>query len=259
MKRRTTCLNETFRTNELKLIPLGDIHLGDPNCNIKKLEGTVDYIKKSKDTIVIGMGDYINAALKNSVSDVYSSKYTPEEEYELIIDILNPIKDKFLGLLTGNHEHRIKKDTSIDMTKLMASELDVPYFGWSCFLRLTVGKNPSNHGHNPTYSICATHGGSGATTESGRANAMKKFMYSNQADLYLMGHLHHLSPLIINQYRYYDTRNKCVKEGKRYGVFTGHFLNYTGSYAEMKGYAPGKSGVPKVKLFGDRYDIHVSE
>ena len=243
----------------MKLIPLGDIHLGDPNCDVERLKGTIEYIRKSKDLVVLGMGDYINAALKSSVSDVYGSRLTPEEEYEEIIELLEPIKDKFLGLLTGNHEYRIQKDTSIDMTKMMASELDVPYFGWGCFLKFSVGVNPSHHGRNPSYTIFATHGSSGATTESGRANAMKRLMFSNSADLFLMGHVHHMSPLIVSPYRYYDTRNKCLKEGKRYGVFTGHFLNYTGSYAEMKGYSPGKAGVPKIKLFGDRWDIHVSE
>jgi len=41
-------------------------------------------------------------------------------------------------------------------------------------------------------------------------------------------------------------------------LFTGHFLDYSGSYAEMKALRPAKRGVPKIKLFGDRWDVHVS-
>ena len=47
--------------NDIYVIrPLGDIHLGNENCDVDKLKSVVKEISKMKNVIVIGMGDYID-------------------------------------------------------------------------------------------------------------------------------------------------------------------------------------------------------
>jgi len=248
-------IESTVKANELKIIPLGDIHYGDPCCNKKLLKGTLDYIKTSKNTLVIGMGDYLNCATTNSVSDTYDSQ-TPQTEYEEVIELLTPIKHKMVGLLMGNHEQRIRKESGWNVVKTMSKELGIPYLGWGVFWKISVGTNP-NPRKNPNYVVYATHGASGASTPEGKLRAVRKLSESFEADLYLQGHVHDVMAEPDQKFAV-DKRKRCVKSVKSYYVITGHFLNYQDSYAEMKAMKPSKTGVPKIKLFGDRWDIHVS-
>ena len=44
-------INLGTNTNEIELVPLGDLHIGDPHCNIELIKDTIDYIKNTKDKI----------------------------------------------------------------------------------------------------------------------------------------------------------------------------------------------------------------
>lgn len=252
----TKYVEKALHCQEAKLIPVGDIHLGDPSCDTKLLEGTIDYIKNSKDTISIGMGDYMNCATTTSVSDTYLSKMTPQQEYNAILEYLTPIKHKLVGLLIGNHEWRVWKESGVNLVKTLAKDLEIPYLGWAVFLKVSVGTNPDPR-RNQSYVIYATHGNSSAWTPEGKIRAVRRLAEGFNADVYLMGHLHDVA-VEIDERLAVDKRLKCTKRKKSYYVITGHFLDYQDSYAEMKAMKPSKKGVPKIKLYGDRYDMHVS-
>ena len=245
-------LEATFKTNELKLLPLGDIHLGDQACDLELLYDTLDYIKKN-DVTVIGMGDYMNCATKQSLSDSYVSSMNPQEEYDKLYDLFHPIREKFLGLLTGNHEQRIQKESGVNLTKVFCKELDAPYLGWAAFLKLNVGSDPDPR-RNQSYVIRATHGASFASTPEGKMRKCRQLSESFEADLYLMGHVHSLQTSSEEKLRV-DKRMKCVQRFKRHYVLTGHFLGYQDSYAEMKVMKPEGKGVPLITLSGDKYNI----
>jgi len=73
----------------------------------------------------------------------------------------------------------------------------------------------------------------------------------------MMGHVHDVQGN-FEPYWTVDTRNRTLIEKKRLYVLTGHFLEYHGTYQEQFCKIPGKLGVAKIKLFKDRWDIHVS-
>ena len=77
------------------------------------------------------------------------------------------------------------------------------------------------------------------------------------ADLYLMGHVHDLLTTATEEY-YFDTRRKSVQRRRRNFVITGSFLHYEDSYAQAKNYAPGKIGAPRIRLDGEKQDVHIS-
>ena len=76
--------------NEIELICLGDLHIGDHNCDYQLLNKQIDYINSKPNIFVIGMGDYINNALKLSKTDVYSA-VAPHKEFQLAIEIFKKI------------------------------------------------------------------------------------------------------------------------------------------------------------------------
>ena len=53
------------------IIPIGDIHIGDPNFNERKFLDFRDWILQTPNTFVLLPGDVLNCATKNSKSDFY--------------------------------------------------------------------------------------------------------------------------------------------------------------------------------------------
>ena len=229
--------------NYLTLIPLGDMHFGSKDCDVKVFEAHLEMIKKMKDCAVILMGDLINTGTRDSVgAGSYDDIYTPEEQYEKMIEYLMPIKDKIIGALQGNHEERVRNSTSFDINKLFAEKLQVPYLQYGGLLKLRV--------NDINYHVYAIHGGSCATTLSGKMNACRKMADKVNADIYLHAHTHGLdySPQI---YYEIDNRNKMIVEKIKHFVLTGSFTIWDGSYGEMKSLNPSPLGVPKIRLYGD--------
>jgi|TARA_Y100000310_G_scaffold341663_1_gene441547 predicted phosphodiesterase len=235
----------------IELVFIGDAHIGYPTSNIEKIQAMLDYIVETK-TYVILMGDMIEAGLKDSIGDsVYRQKLNPQEQMEKVLEILEPSAQKglILGMHEGNHEMRITKNTGIDITKVMARMLNVRYLGYSCWSLFTVGRI--------RYSLYTTHGCTGSVQEHTKLNAVVKLGKIVSSDVVAYGHSHGLASDVITRQYFDGTKNKIV-EDKQYVVLTGSYLEWDGSYAQMKNYPISKIGSPKIKLFADRKDIHFS-
>ena len=149
----------------------------------------------------------------------------------------------------GNHEFRIEKDTSINVTKVICAILGIPYLGMACWNLFKVG--------NEHYKVYTLHGASGSRFLYTKLKAVTDISHSFSADLIAMGHVHDLDTG-TQLVQFVDLRNKTVEERKKHLLLTGHYLSYDGSYAQEKGFPIGKVGSPNVKFFADRHDIHVS-
>lgn len=242
--------------DHLFFVPLGDIHWGHPTVYAnedqrEKLYGYRDWILEH-DALTIGMGDIIENSTKSSVgAGVFEQTLNPQQQQEEMVEWWTPLAEegRVAGWLLGNHENRTYNTSGMDPAAIMASQLDVPYLQYGGFIRIKVG--------DITYVIYASHGATGSTKMAGKMNACESMAISNDADIYLMGHVHDLAHW-TRTYRYLNLRNRAMEEKTRHFVLTGHFLGYNGSYAEMKNYSIGKSGAPRIRLDGNRSDIHVS-
>lgn len=235
--------------DKLLLIPFGDVHLGHPTCNVDKVKKTLKFIEDT-DCKVILMGDLLECANKGSVGAGWVEQtMSPQEQLHEWMELLAPIKDKILILLTGNHELRAWKDTGFDPSAVLAKLLDVPYGGYAAMLYVRVGKQG--------YVIHAQHGSSGARYTHTKLQAAKRTATHTAADLYLYGHVHSLVADSEDK-RYYDKRLKGIRVRKQYFVLTGSFVEYEGSYAQMKNYNPTRTGVANIVLNGKKWDIHAS-
>ena len=235
-----------------ELLPLGDLHYGHPCCDIERVLRQVDYCIEHR-IYVLGMGDYIEAGTRNSVGDsVYMQELNPQAQTDFVRDnVFKPLSDKglLIGLLSGNHEARIVKETSFRPVKNMCRELGVPFLGYASWNLVYVGKQ--------SYSIYAIHGASGSRFEHTKLKAAIDISHYFDADVVLMAHAHSLidgSTLIQRV----DRKRKIVTQEKKFVVVTGHYLSYDNSYAQEKGMPIGKMGSPKIKLWGNKKDIHTS-
>jgi len=229
----------------------GDLHLGHPNCLVEKAQENIDYCLKNKIYMLI-MGDLVECGLKDSVGDsVYMQKLNPQEQMDAVIEMLKPLADKglILGLHCGNHEGRILQRTSLDVGKIIATSLAVPYLGYACWNLFKVGKQ--------NYKVYSTHGSSGSRYPHTKLRAAIEQNFYRNADIIAFAHVH---DMIIHSIAKedIDLRNKTVKTEKKHVIITGHYLSYSQSYAEMRGYPPSKTGSPKAKLYTNKKSIHCS-
>ncbi len=181
----------TSEDKEVKLIPLGDLHLGSPTCNIDKFLDVVDYIKESG-SLVILMGDLMEAASRHSVGAGWVEQTgSPQTQLDTLYEVFKPIRKQILVLLDGNHEERIWKQTGIKVSQILATYLGVPYGGYSCFVKLRIQKQ--------NYIIHAQHGSSNAWYPHTKITAAMRTAQHTDADIYLYGHTHELMSLALDR------------------------------------------------------------
>lgn len=235
--------------DEVKLVPLGDVHLGALTCEVDKFVDTVQYIKDSGSLCVL-MGDLMEAASRHSVGAGWAEQtQSPQAQLDALVEVLTPIAPQILVLLEGNHEDRIWKQSGIRVAKVMSQQLGVKFGGYSCFIKLRVRKQ--------NYIIYAQHGASNAWYPHTKLTAAMRTAQHTDADVFLYAHTHELLSLKVPRLEV-DKRSRTVKREKKYFVLTGSFLGYHGSYAEKKNMYPVDTGVAKLKFRGDVWDVHIS-
>ena len=229
----------------------GDVHLGHPKCQEKDAKDMLEHCLQ-KNIPVLLMGDLIESGTRESVgSGVYEQLINPQVQMEQMIEWLTPLAEKnlIIGLHQGNHENRITNMTGIDVSKVMARILKVPYLGYACWNLIKVGKQ--------NYTVYSNHGSSGSRFKHTKMKAVMDLTGWLDADCIAMGHVHSVaSEAMIKQQ--VDMRNKTVVEKKCYVVLTGSYISWDGTYAQMKNFPITKLGSPKAKLFADRKEIYFS-
>ena len=233
-------INLGNKTNSIMILPLGDIHIGDPNCDLELLKECIEFIKNTDNCYTILNGDLMNNGLKSSKSDSYIETMTMEEEQDLLIELLSPIKDKILYMTQGNHEYRTSLLAGIDPLRSVARELGLlksgRYSDNSYMLTLQFGKRNGMKDVNNIYTIFGMHGSGGGRRIGSTANIMDDMTsIIPNADLYIHSHTH--NPLTFRKPTYiYNQNNKCLELHNRIFYNTNSFVKY-GGYAERKGYA----------------------
>jgi hypothetical protein len=211
----------------------------------------LDWALKEQVQIIL-MGDLIEAGLRASVGDsVYFQNLNPQSQIDEVVSLLSPLAKRglIIGLHAGNHEDRITQTTSIDVSRLMANQLGVPYCGYAGWHLLKVGKQ--------NYTMYATHGAGGSKFKHTKLKTVVDLAGWISADVIAHAHLHGLAAEpIIKQY--VDLRDKTIKDGKCYAVLTGSYLGWQGSYAQNHNFPVPKIGSPKAKFLASSKDVHFS-
>lgn len=201
------------RDAEFRLYGLGDIHIGALNCAEEEFMKLVRKIQKDPYALWIGGGDYADAVILNDISrfDVntlpnWMLKGNPQTIKERIGDILfaqrqrfiemvDPIKDKCLGLIEGNHEFAIFKHHNRDHMSEMCRELKVPNLTDCAFLRLRFrrgnkGQHDSHKDHSTLCTIFICHGLGGGRTAGAEPTKLQRLAMDKDVDIVLTGHSH---------------------------------------------------------------------
>lgn len=236
------------------LIPISDTHIGDPLFDEEKLQGYINWVAERPNAYIILLGDILNTATKDGLSDIYREQIKIPEACEKVWKLFEPVKDRVLAWVEGNHERRLYKQVGGYLGQLVCSKYNWLFCPDYVFLKLRLGKG--KNGKPLAYTIYGIHGWGGGRTSGAKVNKLEQLGNVCLVDIYLMAHQHE-SCFSQNIYFVPDTRNNHILEVKRTFVSSGCFLKY-GDYGLRAGYKPNKLGSPRLRLDGQRRDVHCS-
>ena len=265
-------------SKKLRIIPIGDIHWGNPACDNKEIDQLLNWILKKEDTYMLGMGDYIDGVTwqdkrfsgKLTAEAMDDLTYTLNRERDMIVKKFEPLAEagKIIGLLEGNHEYMLGQRYSFNMMGDVCSKrfLNVTNLGYSCFIRLSIQKKNSPD-RVKNVIIYAHHGFGGGRKPGAALNRMADAMTNYDADILLSGHDHQKSGkrmvrLGITSKGTPKVTAKPVIIGK-----TGTFLRTADkgqtTYSERFGFPPTDVGSIKITIEfkgkDKELEMHISE
>lgn len=214
------------------------------------------------------MGDYGELIIPNDsrwdvegVAPWVERSNIAESQRKWVVKLFEPIKDKCIGLLEGNHEVSIRTHNYQDIYLDICRDLGVQPLGYSCFVRFIFNR-ARVVGNAHTFIGAFQHGSGAAQTEGGVIMRLKKLMDSFDADIYAMGHIHRIKSNTIPQIGITDSLK--LKDKVRVGCITGGWMRgysqgVRASYVEQRGMYPTVIGCPYFEITPDKNMVKVVE
>lgn len=244
---------------------LGDIHFGSRACDTEQLKRDVAMIADDPYGWVFMVGDNFEAIAPDDIRyemDLHDwSKDYAKNVVQNLGVILDPIKKKIIGGLTGNHEAKFEKRHYADLSSMLYDRLEVPYLGYSCIFPIKVqvpcgrakkrvGESPSGWETKYTLDFWGHHGMGGGGQPGSKINRLVQVQMGFEADIYFMGHVH-------DQVSYLGAKIGTKETGgmreirKAFVVGATYYKTYmegSTTYGEQAGYRPARLGCTKLTI-----------
>lgn len=245
--------------NNITIIPISDVHLGAAEHMQRKWELFCQSVLEAPNTYITLGGDLINNATKSSVSNIFEETMRPSEQKKLMAKMLEPLRDRILCAVSGNHERRSMKDADDDPTYDIMCKLDIEHLYREnvAFAKIQMGKQEGCGETNPTYMLVVTHGAGGGVYTGGAVNRNERFgNVIDGADCLIVGHVH--KPFVTQPGKIkIDPRNNKVSIVPFKVVSSSAWLDY-GGYAAQKMLLPSSHAAQTITLYGKKKEIKVT-
>lgn len=238
---------------QIEIHPMADLHIGDSMSDFKLIMERIEHIKNTPNAYCILGGDLMDTAIASSVGDTYGANLKPMDQLSQCVKIFEPIKDKILAVLPGNHENRVYRSDGIDITELMCAQLGIPekYSNTTALLFVRFGKGDRTNRFRPfLYTIYATHGAGGGRKEGGKVNRLADLACIVDADVYLHHHTH-LPVVMKNSFFRVSGSNSTVALVEKLFVNGAAALDY-GGYGDTQNFKPNSKSNPVIYLCGTK-------
>lgn len=248
------------KTNEDVIVyPISDIHLGAAEHNEREWQNFIAKIQSEPNAYVTLGGDLINNGTRNSITNIFEETMRPREQKRIMAEMLEPIRDRILCAVSGNHERRSGKDADDDPTYDIMCKLDIEhlYRANVAFVKISCGNIDGRGINNPTYIFAVTHGSGGGILTGGAVNRNERFAYVlDGCDCLIVGHTH--KPFITQPSKIkIDPFNNKVSLKPFKVVSSTSWLEY-GGYAAQKMLLPSSYAPQVIKLYGNKKKIEVT-
>lgn len=224
-------------TPDLRILVASDWHIGSTHCDMALINRVLEYADEQQAYILLA-GDMIEMAIKKSVGSVWEQNLSPTDQIAALTEMFGHRSHRIIAVLTGNHEGRISRESDVDIVRLWADSIKVPYLNKAGVIAITA------HGNN--WVIYAQHGVRGTGRRPGSSlNAIHEMAENVVADIYIHGH-HHRSSL---------TKTKVLRHMAQPGFYwqsrwfinSGTMHKY-GGYGSDHAYPPTDTGCYMVYL-----------
>ena len=233
------------------IFPISDVHYGAlEHCSKEWIE-FCKLVERTPNAYVILGGDLVNNNVRTcGFVNPYDELVRPREQKKKMVEFLEPIKDKILCAVTGNHEARSMRDDDIDITYDIMAKLDIEdlYRPSMCFMKVSLGHRDYDNTPIQSYTFAVTHGAGGGIFTGATVNRNERFGNIIEGlDCLVVGHTHKgtvtkPSKIVI------DRKNDKVSMNHYTVISMVSWLNY-GGYAMQKMLLPSYVADPqKLKL-----------
>jgi len=223
----------------IQLAPFYDVHVGAPGHHSALLARHLEWVAETPNVICWNGGDFFD-----NLTDPKMGRDTEDntEQFFKTIKLLQPVAHKFAFAIPGNHEARTYREAHIDISRIQADRLDMPYFPDYAFVTFEWRGN--------RFKLAAHHGTGAAATPGGQRNAARKDLAWMKPDIMWTGHLHQPIADLI-QIHDYDQLTGRMFERDVLVVISPSYMKYYGTYGAAKRMAPGARGLGVATLQKD--------
>ena len=257
------------RADRFYIYCIGDIHLGNRACNVDMLRRHVEEVRTNPHARWIGMGDMIEAINytdkrfdPTQIADKYLDNLSNAANEQMcdLITILQPIKDKCIGMHRGNHEETLRLKYHYDV--LREIEREWPKARMFEDTAFTVLHFKRQH-HVTTFILWTAHGNVGGRKSGGKINRIEDAMGMFDADIYILAHGHRKIITSLNQLSVNVKGELHLVAKRRVGAMTGaYFKTYqegVSTYAEKGMFSPSDLGAIKITIDPSDRNYFISE
>lgn len=245
---------------DIEIWPIADVHLGAAEHDTERWMAFCKELANRDNAYAVVAGDLINNSTRSSIGNgVFTEVMRPREQKKLMAEMLRPLKDKILCVVSGNHERRSGKDADDDPTYDICCKLDIEtyYRENMAFVKMHFGKEQTDGQRNPTYVLVVVHGSSGGQLTGGVVNRAERFAYVlDGADILILGHSHKPFTTAPSKIKI-DPQHDSVSFKPFRVVSATSWLNY-GGYACQKMLPPTSITPQIIRLSGKRKQIEVT-
>ena len=238
---------------QIELHIFADEHIGDEQCDMKRLLERLEYVKNTENAYCILNGDILDNATKTSIGDSYAQVFNTMEQLEKAVELFGPIREKIICITHGNHEARTYRKEGINLSALIATQLGLQdfYTSTSAIIFLRFGKWSKHRDERKIrYAIYTLHGSGGGRKEGAKAIRLADMASIIDADIYIHSHTH--LPMVMRQSFYrIDVNNSSVALVDKLFVNTAANLNY-GGYGEAGEFKPSSKETPIIYMSGKK-------
>ena len=217
----------------IKVWAVADVHIGARECDLAGFVHFLHKLKDDPDSYIVLCGDIISNGVKDSLTNVYEEVIPPSLQIEKAVELLEPVKDRILGAVGGNHEARSRKAVDLDpmyaiMLMLGKGEL---YRTNMAFLRVILERGNTKSRH----SMLLVHGKT--------ANKKRRFAYAVEGvDAIISGHTH--DGIVEKPARLVFSSRNTVSVKPLVSLTATSWLSY-GGYAAASLYEPKATSDPQ--------------
>ena len=198
----TGTVDESSKFDTAVLVYISDLHIGTFDLDINWLIEVTNYVLNTPNAKVLLLGDLLNTAILNAVSNMYEDIAYPQEQWQIAVDLFSSLsaQNKIIAICAGNHERRVYKQTGIETLRQFAHAIDAekvyaPYYA-NIDLILKCADSPTG---SFTIPIVAHHGDG-----VGNISGVKKLQDIDSGSyINTVGHFHR-EQLLIRGMPYYD-------------------------------------------------------